>query len=106
MTYENITDVPVDEQFINELEKAGASDIFKIVVSQDNNQLPDGVNRNSCRNEVQKHAYWADEVSAEVFRDKKNIAGGFYNALWDGDIDRAMGLADSNNKAILEQIQF
>jgi len=102
--YDTITDVPVDEHFLNELREAGASELFIEVVSLED--LPAGVTRNSARLEAQKYCFWNDEISTETFHKYKSYGGGFFTSLWEGDRTMIMSSADSNNHKILEQIGF
>lgn len=104
--YNSIQEVEVNETFMNALEDAGASKMFRRIVALDEDSLPAGVERNSVRQEARKHCYWADHVSAQVFKEKKHYGGHFYEAAWDGNVERAFGRADGNNQAILEQLGY
>lgn len=100
--FDSISDVPVNSEFKNELRKAGASEILIEVISLD--ELPQGVDRNSAKQEVQKYAFWSGEISEETFRKYKSYGGGFFTSLWEGDMDMITATADSNNQKILQQI--
>lgn len=104
--FETIKDVPVNSELINALEEAGASSLLIELVELNPDNLPEGIERNSCRQEVQKYCYWGNEVSAEVIKDKQNYGGHFFQACWDGDVSGALGRADLNNQRIMEQLGY
>jgi len=104
MEFESITDVPVDAQFIKALEDAGASRLLIEMVEV--NPEDAGVERNFVRTEVQKYCYWENEISADAIAGNKNLGGGFFQTVWDGDVRLAFGRADSTNKQILEHLGY
>lgn len=105
--FEEITDVPVDDHFLTELEEAGASDLLIRAVQVESGDLP-GDYVNKPRLEVQKYAYWNNEVSAEVFRNYQHYGGGAFQKFWNNEIyvqDRqGQGALDPGNVALLAHL--
>jgi hypothetical protein len=83
---------PITDDEIAACRAAGASDAFLTMLRTDH---PDG-GRHSVRAELKKQLRKWGNDPAETTR----LAGGFYNALWDGQDYQYR--ADSNNKAILQ----
>jgi hypothetical protein len=87
-------DDPISTDEIQACVDAGASEAFIDVLRTD---PPLGVDRHSVRIEVKKQL-------REWDNDPENMTtygGGFFTALWNGNRERFIGIADANNTEIL-----
>ncbi|AGM10845.1 hypothetical protein M192_gp034 [Halorubrum tailed phage 8] len=62
------------------------------------------VTRNSALVEVKKYLREWESLTEEKAEDFTHYGGDFFSALWDGDLYRAWGRADYNNRAILLEV--
>lgn len=89
----------------NLLRRAGASEYLIQVANTplDGVERRDGrpVPRNSTLIEVKKYLRTWEALTEENAADFSHYGGGFFSHLWNGDLWKALGSADANNRAIL-----
>jgi len=85
---------PLTSEEIQQCVDGGCSGDFERVLRTD---TPDGISRHSTRLEVKKQLReWGEDP-----QDMTRLAGDFFTALWNGNRERYVGHADSNNRQIL-----
>lgn len=102
MTEENkrAFDVGPEDELISLLRAEGASDEFLVLLETDPEEA--GVERNSCRSEINKWIRWNDGEISEDALERPGFGGGFFEKMWRGDLYAAYNHADMNNKALLK----
>jgi hypothetical protein len=94
-------DAEPERELINLLRESGASDAFITLLKTNSEDV--GVERNSCRAEINKWVRWNDgEINEEAVREL-SFGGGFFKEMWNGELYNAFKRADSSNKAILTE---
>jgi len=87
------------------LRRAGASEVLiqMCSVHLDGIEKRGGkqVTRNSVLQEVKKYTREWEDLNEDTADDFSHLGGGFFSAMWDGDLFAAYSQADSNNKAIM-----
>lgn len=104
--FETIDDVPTDKEFLQAIRESKASSFVSEFARISDDELPEGVSRNSVKRELQKYCYWEDEISAEALNKNYYMGGGFFTAIWNGNLDEALMRADSNNQKILDSLGY
>jgi hypothetical protein len=105
------SDLTLTEDEKDLLRRAGASNALLRLIDESTDGLVryDGksIVRHSARQECKKYVRdthspaWIDEDSPESFT---HMGGGFFSAMWDGDLYGAYCRADPNNKVLLQEV--